>query len=65
MLKKFFTRQKLETVMGHRIPEPRYTWQALVWLTLYLFLPIFLMGTFIDALIQLTTGVCTGVWCYF
>ena len=65
MLKKFFTRQKLETVMGHRIPEPRYTWQALVWLTLYLLLPIFLLGTLIDALIQLTTGVCTGVWCYF
>lgn len=65
MLKKFFTRQKLETVMGHRIPEPRYTWQALFWLSLYLFLPIFLLGTLIDALIQLTTGVCTGVWCYF
>ena len=65
MLKKFFTRQKLETVMGHQIAEPRYTWQALAWLTLYLFLPIFLLGTLIDSLIQLTTGVCTGVWCYF
>lgn len=65
MLTRFFKRQKLETVMGHRIPEPRYTWQALLWLTWYLFLPIFLLGTGIDALIQLTTGVCTGVWCYF
>ncbi|MEY4675952.1 MAG: hypothetical protein RLZZ470_459 [Pseudomonadota bacterium] len=65
MLKTLFKRQKVETVMGHRIPEPRYTWQTLIWLTWYLFLPIFLLGTLIDALIQLTTGVCTGVWCYF
>jgi hypothetical protein len=28
-------------------------------------LPLFLLGSLIDGLIQLTTGVCTGLWCYF
>ena len=65
MWKKLFTRPKLETVMGHRIAEPRYTWQALLWLCLYLLLPLFVLGSLIDVLIQLTTGVCTGLWCYF
>lgn len=65
MLKKLFTRPKLETVMGHRIAEPRYTWQALLWLCLYLLLPLLVLGSLIDVLIQLTTGVCTGLWCYF
>jgi hypothetical protein len=28
-------------------------------------LPVLLVGTLIDGLIQLTTGVCTGLWCFF
>jgi hypothetical protein len=64
MLKKLFSRQKLETVMGHRITEPRYTWQAGFWIGVYVLLPLFLLGSLIDVLIQLTTGVCTGLWCF-
>jgi hypothetical protein len=26
---------------------------------------VLLVGTLIDGLIQLTTGVCTGLWCFF
>ncbi|NDC61981.1 MAG: hypothetical protein EBZ60_08240 [Betaproteobacteria bacterium] len=62
---KLFKRTPVQTIMGHRIPEPRYTWQAAFWLLLYLGMPTLLLGTLIDALIQLTTGVCTGLWCYF
>jgi len=65
MLKRLFKRQKLETVMGHQIAEPRYTWQAGFWIGAYVLLPLFLLGSLIDGLIQLTTGVCTGLWCYF
>ena len=65
MWKKFFKRTQVETIMGHRIPEPRYTWQAALWVFIYLGVPTLLLGTLIDALIQLATGVCTGLWCYF
>ncbi len=64
MLKKLVSRQKLETVMGHRIAEPRYTWQTGFWIGVYVLLPLFLLGSLIDVLIQLTTGVCTGLWCF-
>lgn len=64
MLKRLFKRQKLETVMGHRIAEPRYTWQTGFWIGVYVLLPLFLLGSLIDGLIQLTTGVCTGLWCF-
>jgi hypothetical protein len=30
----------------------------------YVLLPLFLLGSLIDVLIQLTTGVCTGLWCF-
>lgn len=65
MWKRFFKRTRVETIMGHRIPEPRYTWQAALWVFIYLGVPTLLLGTLIDALIQLATGVCTGLWCYF
>jgi len=31
----------------------------------YLGLPLLLVGTLIDLAIQLTTGSCTGLWCFF
>jgi hypothetical protein len=65
MLKKILTRHPVQTVMGHRIPEPRLTWMALLWALVYLGLPVLLLGMLIDGLIQLATGVCTGLWCYF
>ncbi len=57
--------RRTEPVMGHRIPEPRLTWQAGFWLMLYLGGPVLLLGTLIDALIQWSTGYCTGFWCWF
>lgn len=64
-LTRVFKRQTTETVMGHKIPEPRPTWQAAVWLLVVLGLPVLLLGTAVDGLIQLLTGHCTGFWCYF
>jgi len=28
-------------------------------------LPLLLLGTLIDLAIQLATGICTGLWCFF
>jgi hypothetical protein len=60
-----FKRTPVQTVMGHRLPEPRLTWQAGLWLLVYLGLPLVLLGTLIDLAIQLTTGICTGLGCFF
>ena len=51
--------------MGYRIPEPRLTGMAVLWALIYLGLPVLAVGMLIDGLIQLATGVCTGLWCYF
>lgn len=64
-LVRLFKRQTTETVMGHRIAEPRPTVWAAVWLLLVLGLPVLLIGMAIDGLIQWSTGHCTGLWCYF
>jgi hypothetical protein len=34
-------------------------------MVVYLGLPLLLVGTLIDLVIQLTTGICTGLWCFF
>jgi len=65
MWRKFFKRTPVQTVMGYRLPEPRLTWQAALWVVVYLGLPLLLLGTLIDLAIQLTTGICTGLWCFF
>jgi len=54
-----------EEVMGHRIEEPRLTHMAWVWGMVILGGPILLLGMAIDGVIQLITGQCTGVWCWF
>ena len=65
MWSRLFKRTPVQTVMGHRLPEPRLTWQAGMWLVVCLGLPLLLLGTLIDLAIQLTTGICTGLWCFF
>ena len=65
MWRKFFQRTPVQTVMGHRLPEPRLTWQAGLWLFVYGGLPLLLLGTLVDLAIQLATGICTGLWCFF
>ena len=51
--------------MNHRIAEPRLTLWAALWVLVYLALPVFALGMLVDVLIQVFTGYCTGVWCYF
>lgn len=65
MLKTLRERRKNETVMGHRLEEPHPTLLAVWWALVYLGLPLLLLGTVVDAIIQLTTGSCTGFWCWF
>lgn len=62
---KFLKRTPVQTVMGQRIAEPRPTWMAAFWVLFYLALPLLAVGVGIDMLVQYTTGVCTGVWCWF
>ena len=45
MWKRLFKRHPVQTVMGHRIAEPRLTWMALGWALVYLGLPVLIVGT--------------------
>jgi hypothetical protein len=62
---KFIKRNPVQTIMGQRIPEPRPTLMAALWAFVYLGLPILVVGTLLDMLVQYATGVCTGWWCWF
>jgi len=54
---------KVETISGHRLPEPRITLMA-VWLVfLWVGLPILLIGGLLDLAMQVFFGICTGLWC--
>lgn len=65
MLHKIRIRKNTETVMGHRLEEPRLTLMVVVWLFVYVGLPLLLVSSLIDLLIQQITGNCTGFWCWF
>ena len=65
MLNRSPWRTPTQTIAGHRLPEPRLTVMALVWLLVYAALPLMLLGTLLDLLIQQVTGTCTGIWCWF
>ena len=55
--------RKTETVMGHRLPEPRLTLKA-VWLGfLWIGLPLLVITGLMDLAMQVFFGVCTGLWC--
>lgn len=57
-------RTKLQTIAGHRIPEPRITAMA-IWLGfLWVGLPVLVGGGLLDLIAQYVFGVCTGLWCY-
>ena len=56
-------KKKIETIAGHRLPEPRITPMA-VWLAvLWVGLPVIGVGIAADLIMQTAFGVCTGVWC--
>jgi hypothetical protein len=57
-------RAKLQTVAGHKLPEPRITPMA-IWLAfLWVGLPVLAIGGLLDVIMQLAFGICTGLWCF-
>ena len=55
--------KKAQSVMGHRITEPRPTLMA-VWLVfLYVGVPLLVITGLLDLAMQIVFGVCTGLWC--
>jgi hypothetical protein len=65
MLQRLLAKRRDQTVMGHRLKEPRLTLMALLWGLLYVGLPIIGFGLLMDVLIALAMGHCFGLWCYF
>jgi len=58
-------RPPLQTLAGHRIDPPRPTLWAGFWLLVYVGVPVMLVASVLDGVVQLTTGRCTGWWCWF
>jgi hypothetical protein len=65
LAQRFYKLRQTDRVMGLRIQEPRPTWLAACWVLIYLALPVWLLGTLVDLLIQAISGYCSGFWCYF
>lgn len=57
--------KRKHAIQGHDIPKPRLTRSGWVWLTLYLGLPVMVLGSLLDFLFQWAWGWCIGVWCIF
>jgi hypothetical protein len=58
-------RKQAQTVMGHRLEEPRLTLMFVLWVFVYVGLPLLVISSLVDVLIQHITGSCTGFWCWF
>ena len=57
-------RTAIQTIAGHRLPEPRITPMA-IWLAfLWVGLPILVIGGLLDIAMQFAFGICTGLWCF-
>ena len=65
MLNKLRLRRQAQTVMGHRLEEPRFTLVLVLWVFVYVGLPLLIISSLVDVLIQQITGSCTGFWCWF
>lgn len=65
MLNKLRLRRQAETVMGRRLEEPRLTLMSVLWVFVYVGLPLLVISSLVDLLIQQITGSCTGFWCWF
>lgn len=65
MLQRLLAKRREQTVMGHRIEEPRLTLVAVMWGFLLFGLPVLALGILLDFLVQWATGLCIGLWCYF
>ena len=51
--------------MGYRLDEPRPTLMLVLWALIYVGLPLIVVSSLVDLLIQQITGNCTGFWCWF
>jgi hypothetical protein len=65
MLNKLRLRKQAQTVMGYRLDEPRPTLMLVLWAFIYVGLPLLLVSSLVDLLIQQITGNCTVFWCWF
>ena len=57
-------RTAIQTIAGHRLPEPRITPMAIWLAVLWVGLPILVIGGLLDIAMQLAFGICTGLWCF-
>ena len=57
-------RAKLQTIAGHKLPEPRITLMAIWLVFLWVGVPILVLGGLMDLVMQIAFGLCTGLWCY-
>lgn len=62
--KKHATTQRVQTVMGHCIKEPRITARAVLLFFACVVLPVFFLGTLADLLLEVLLGICSGLWCF-
>ena len=57
-------RTAIQTIAGHRLPEPRITPMA-IWLGfLWVGLPLLVITGLMDLVMQFGFGICTGLWCF-
>ena len=54
---------KHAAVMGHDVAGARLTPAGVLWLGVYLGLPVLVLGNLLDALLQWRLGWCVGLWC--
>jgi hypothetical protein len=52
-----------ESVLGHVLPEPRLTAAGIVLLAAWVTVPVLVVGSLLDLLVQWLFGVCVGLWC--
>ena len=57
-------RTAIQTIAGHRLPEPRITPMAIWLAVLWVGLPILAIGGLLDIAMQFAFGICTGLWCF-
>ena len=63
-LNKLQIKGPVQTVLGHRIAEPKPTWQGLLLLVAAVSVPVLIAGSILDAAMQWFFGFCTGLWCF-
>ncbi len=57
-------RTAIQTIAGHRLPEPRITPMAIWLVFLWVGVPILVIGGLLDLFAQFAFGICTGLWCF-